>query len=60
MTPILDQPLDVIAAALQEGGTTAEELTTRAIERHEAVGLQLKAYQTWDPEKALAEARAAD
>lgn len=60
MTDFLDRPLSAIAAALGDGQTSAEALTALAIERHVQVGERLNAYQTWDPERALAQARVAD
>jgi len=60
MSEILDRPLSAIAAALRDERTSAEELAVLAIERHLGAGQQLNAYKTWDPEKALDQARAAD
>ncbi len=60
MTEILDEPLDAIAGALRSGTTTAEQLTATAIDRHDRWAKSLLAYQAWDPERALADARAAD
>jgi aspartyl-tRNA(Asn)/glutamyl-tRNA(Gln) amidotransferase subunit A len=60
MTSLLDRPLTAIAAALRSGECTAEELAALAIERHEAFGERLGAYQVWAPERVIAAARSVD
>jgi len=57
---VLDGSLSDVAAALANGGTTAVELATESVRRHEAAVEDLGAYQVWNPEEALASARAVD
>ena len=60
---LLDRPLSEISDALGAGDVSSRALTEAAIARraaahHGAHGLE--AYKTWDPERALAQAAAAD
>lgn len=55
-----DQPIRAIAAAIRDGKTTAEAIVDEAIGRHDRVGSSLDAYKLWDPDRARAEAAAAD
>jgi len=52
--------LETIAQGLRNGTLHAEALAQHAIAAHERAGARLNAYKTWDGERALAQARAAD
>ena len=56
----IDSPLSDLAAGLRNGQTRASELIAEAVDRHEAADEDLGAYQVWNPEEALARARAVD
>jgi len=59
-----DQPkglwLEHIIPALRNGECRAQELVEEAISKHEAFNDRLKAYRQWQPENALASAKAAN
>ena len=57
---VLDGSLTDIISALRQGTTTSEALVEAAIQRHEARQPNLNAYKAWAPDRARAEARAAD
>lgn len=60
MTELLDQSLLKISAALRGGQASCEELVSLAIARHSRAGARMNAYRAWEPDLALAEARAFD
>ncbi|MBT3915968.1 MAG: amidase [Rhodospirillaceae bacterium] len=60
MTDWMDRPLAEMAEAIHEGNVSAVEITETAIARHDAWDDKLTAYKTWDAEKALDQAKAAD
>lgn len=60
MTDWMDRPLADMAEAMRDGNVTAEEIAETAIARHEAWDDKLTAYKTWDADKALDQAKAAD
>lgn len=49
-----------LAAALRAGAVTSTQLVEEAIDNHARLGEKLHAYKAWDPERARAQARAAD
>jgi aspartyl-tRNA(Asn)/glutamyl-tRNA(Gln) amidotransferase subunit A len=55
-----DRSIRRLATALRDGQTTAAALLEAAVARHARLGDTLNAYKHWDPERALAEARAVD
>lgn len=57
---VLDSPLTEIATALRSNRTTALELITEAVNRHETAAEDLGAYQVWTGEEALSCAGAVD
>ncbi len=60
MTDWMDRPLAEMAEAIQEGNVSAVEIAETAIARHDAWDDKLNAYKSWDTEKALVQAKAAD
>ena len=60
MTDFLDQPLALIAAAIQEGQITSTSLVTACLKRIEQVNPQLNAVVSIAPEQALKHAAKAD
>jgi len=60
MSAILDRPLAEVARALRARETSATELLTEAVARHEEHGERLHAYKHFDTEGAREAARVAD
>jgi aspartyl-tRNA(Asn)/glutamyl-tRNA(Gln) amidotransferase subunit A len=57
---LFNKSLKTIACALRAGSITAREILETAIARHDAIGGQLNAYKTWNPDYARRQADAAD
>ncbi len=60
MTDHLARPIGEIVASLRTGEVKAETLAEEAIANHDRYDPPLGAYKTWDAERLLAQARAAD
>ena len=60
MTAAENRSLSELAARLRDGSLRSAALVESAVGRHEARGEELAAYTTWDGERAVATARAAD
>ena len=58
--PPLETPLSDLATALADGTLQATDLVAEAIDRRDGAAEDLDAYQTWNPEAALEQARAVD
>ena len=60
MTDWMDRPLADMAQALHDGNVDAVEIAETAIARHDAWDDKLTAYEMWNAENALDQAKAAD
>lgn len=60
MSEFLEESIESIAASLRDGSTTSVALAEEAEANHARRGAALGAYKVRDPERFLAEARAAD